>query len=54
MNRDVSIALITQDGFGNKHQLVVTNDRFGRELFGLFMLAAFALIAVEMVLSRKA
>jgi len=32
----------------------VTNDRFGRELFGLFMLAAFALIAVEMVLSRRA
>ncbi len=32
----------------------VMDRRFGRELFGLFMLAAFGLIAVEMVLSRKA
>jgi hypothetical protein len=32
---------------------IVTVDRYGKEMFGVFMLCAIALICVEMVLSRK-
>ncbi|MFC1490558.1 BatA domain-containing protein [Candidatus Latescibacterota bacterium] len=33
---------------------IVANDRYGKELYGMFMICALILICVEMVISRKA
>ncbi|MFC1537851.1 BatA domain-containing protein [Candidatus Latescibacterota bacterium] len=32
---------------------IVTNDRYGKELYGMFMICAIILIGVEMLISRK-